>query len=214
MSKRQQYDDALAAEYVLGTLSGPARLHFEGRLRQENALAQSVAQWQTLLSGLDATVTPVTPPERVWKRIALSLPVRQRWRSRTLSWGLAAGIGLLSLTAWYALRPPQLTPLVVLSGTQQGQWVVSTDAEQKLLSITPLNALAIADNKSYQLWVIPAGKQPQSLGLLQETGVTRVTLAKGQIAPGATIAISLEPHGGSPTSLPTGPVVYAGQLKI
>jgi len=28
----------------------------------------------------------------------------------------------------------------------------------------------------------------------------------------ATYAVSLEPAGGSPTGLPTGPVVYAGKL--
>jgi anti-sigma-K factor RskA len=29
---------------------------------------------------------------------------------------------------------------------------------------------------------------------------------------GATLAISLEPHGGSATGLPTGPVIMSGQL--
>ena len=33
---------------------------------------------------------------------------------------------------------------------------------------------------------------------------------RGRIAPGATLAISVEPRGGSPTGLPTGPVVATG----
>jgi anti-sigma-K factor RskA len=33
---------------------------------------------------------------------------------------------------------------------------------------------------------------------------------RGRIAPGATLAISIEPLGGSPTGLPTGPVVATG----
>lgn len=213
MKKRQEYDDALAAEYALGTLRGPARLNFENRLQSDGLLAKRVAEWQTLFSGLDSSIIPVIPPESVWKRISLSLPVRQRAPNHLLPWALAACIGILSLTAWYTLRPPQMMPLVVLSGTQQGQWVVSTDTDKKVLSITPLNTLTIAENKSYELWVIPAGKKPESLGLLKETEATRVELAEGQIAPGATIAISLEPHGGSPTAQPTGPVLFVGQLK-
>lgn len=78
MTKRQGYDEALAAEYVLGTLRGSARLHFEARQNTDKALAKQVAAWQSLLSGLDSHIIPVIPPESVWKKISLSLPVRRR----------------------------------------------------------------------------------------------------------------------------------------
>ena len=34
----------------------------------------------------------------------------------------------------------------------------------------------------------------------------------GRVTPDATLAVSLEPPGGSPTGLPTGPVIAAGKL--
>ncbi len=63
--------------------------------------------------------------------------------------------------------------------------------------------------------MIPAGGTPHSLGLLANHGGTALTLTadnRARIAAGATLAVSLEPLGGSPTGLPTGPVVATGAL--
>lgn len=214
MKKRHNHDEALAAEYALGTLRGNARLRFEARQKTDKILAKKVGDWQTLLSGLDNHIIPVIPPETVWKRISLSLPERHSWRTRVLTWGVAAGILLMPLTTWYTLRPLQMTPLTVLSGSQQGQWVVSTDQSRKILSITPVSSMIIASNKSYELWIIRAGKKPQSLGLLNEKEMTQLGTLKGRLITGDIIAISLEPHGGSPTSQPTGPIMFVGKITI
>jgi anti-sigma-K factor RskA len=42
----------------------------------------------------------------------------------------------------------------------------------------------------------------------------RIVLAAGEAGrlEGATIAVTVEPKGGSPTGNPTGPVVYSGKL--
>lgn len=58
----------------------------------------------------------------------------------------------------------------------------------------------------------PGGQAPVSMGLLHNDIPTRVTLRNTTLPPDATIAISLEPEGGSPTGLPTGPVLYSGKL--
>lgn len=80
MSVKVQRDDALAAEYALGTLRGSARLRFQRRLQAEPALAAQVARWQTLLAGLDQVQPPVTPPETLWKK--LPFPCRPTSASR------------------------------------------------------------------------------------------------------------------------------------
>ena len=45
---RPELADRLAAEYVLGTLQGPARRRFEALQQAHPALRQAVAQWQAL----------------------------------------------------------------------------------------------------------------------------------------------------------------------
>lgn len=72
-----------------------------------------------------------------------------------------------------------------------------------------------------ELWVIPPGEgaAPQSLGLIASvTGdlTERVAIdaeTGRRIAQGATLAISLEPPGGSPTGAPTGPVIALGAVQ-
>lgn len=215
MNDNEKRDDALAAEYALGTLRGHARLRFQKRLAQERALAERVARWEQMFSTLDSHLKPVQPPESVWKKIALNLPVQptvQRNRPY-LGWMAAAGLAAVALVTWYTTREPALTPLVVLNDAQQhGQWVVSADSQRQQLSITPLRPTALATNNSLQLWLIPAGGTPVSLGLLSSQAPTQVTLNNMTLAADAVIAISLEPQGGSPTGQPTGPVLFSGKI--
>ncbi|MEE9661152.1 anti-sigma factor [Enterobacter cloacae complex sp. CARB60] len=215
MNDSEKRDDMLAAEYALGTLRGGARLQFQKRLAAEPGLAARVAYWQETFSTLDSHLVPVTPPERVWKRIALDLPPKKPLRQNRpyLGWMVAAGIAAVSAVAWYTTRTPELAPLMVLNDAQQhGQWIVSADSRRQYLSITPLRPNAVAAQNSLQLWLIPAGKAPISLGLLQSDIPTHVALRNNTLTPDAMIAISLEPEGGSPTGQPTGPVLYSGKI--
>ena len=68
-----------------------------------------------------------------------------------------------------------------------------------------------------QLWLVPDGGTPHSLGLLDPTQPLRIDIAAemmdDDMMSGGTLAISLEPEGGSPTGQPTGPVVGHGALR-
>jgi anti-sigma-K factor RskA len=68
---------------------------------------------------------------------------------------------------------------------------------------------------AHQLWVIPSGGKPRSLGTMPSTKKMHMQLADALarlLQQGATIAISVEPPGGSRTGAPTGPVVVSGSL--
>jgi anti-sigma-K factor RskA len=217
MKNRGEYDSALAAEYALGTLRGPARFKLEQRIRREPELSAMVAQWQRLLAPLDDGLIPVVPPERVWKKIQLSLPSvasQRRWRWDYLGWALAAGLAAVILVPRFITPPQEFSPAVVLtsSETGSGQWIVSLDKTVRHLQLTPVNPPPIAMAKSLQLWAIPAGGKPVSLGVIASQQVTRLPLEQTQLSRGMTIAISLEPAGGSPSGQPTGPVLYSGLL--
>lgn len=213
MNKRQR-DDALSAEYALGTLRGNARLRFQKRLQSEPELTERVAKWQTLLAGLDRSLMPQIPPEYIWKKITLSLPTKitPRVRRGYVGWLVAAALAALTLVSYQVIRTPDFTPLTVMRGAeQQGQWVVSADKALTQLRVTPLQPVAIGANNSLQLWLIPAGQQPVSLGLLNVQETTQLKLAARDTLKNAVIAVSLEPQGGSPTGQPTGPVLYSGR---
>jgi anti-sigma-K factor RskA len=70
--------------------------------------------------------------------------------------------------------------------------------------------------KSYELWGLPDGGAPVSLGLLPASGEVRRDLVAAQrvaLAASTKVAVSLEPAGGSPTGAPTGPVLYVAELQ-
>ena len=66
---------------------------------------------------------------------------------------------------------------------------------------------------AHELWVIPSGGKPRSLGTMPAARQMHMRLADALaelMRQGATIAISVEPPGGSPTGAPTGPVIASG----
>jgi len=61
--------DALAAEYVLGTLAADERANAEGLIASDPAFAELVRQWERRLGELNVMVEAVEPPPQVWDRI-------------------------------------------------------------------------------------------------------------------------------------------------
>ncbi len=69
--------------------------------------------------------------------------------------------------------------------------------------------------KSAELWVIQGENPPRSLGVIDIQGPNEHVIPADRLkglAAGDTLAISIEPNGGSPTGQPTGPVVATGKL--
>jgi anti-sigma-K factor RskA len=230
MKNRREYHAALSAEYALGTLRGAARRQFEIAMQNDPALQAEVARWQEAFTQLDNQLTPVTPPASVWKRIQLQLgpvpkaaeqtdnaatPSKMPWRGY-LGWALAAGLAALLLVPKLLVQPSAMTPVAILANSSAGggQWVVSVDKDANQLTLTPLHLQEIAKDRSLELWTIPAGGKPRSLGLLNVASPTQLSLATRMPDPGSTLAISLEPQGGSPTGQPTGAVLYSGAIAL
>src|SRR6218665_3208274 len=101
----------LAAEYVLGTLQGSARLRFEKLLAANDGLQRKVRAWELRLAPWSAAVKPVAVPRHVWARVQYRLfleparakeqvPVPSRFGSRL---GLWWAWGSTALAAPFAL---------------------------------------------------------------------------------------------------------------
>jgi len=225
--------DALAAQYVTGTLRGRARRRFEALLGAHATLRAAVRRWQDRLIPLTAVLAPQTPPLRVWQGVernlwpqlhAAALP----WWQRLAFWRGASGAGAmaaLALAVLLALPSAQLPPIVVvLQGTgdaaqPQGSFVASFSADGRALVTRPLTPVALQNDRVLELWAVPPQGTPRSLGLISTNGVTVIARDKLpqrvlESANTAALAVSVEPPGGSPTGAPTGPVVFAGKLTL
>ncbi|TMH09007.1 MAG: hypothetical protein E6H67_00160 [Betaproteobacteria bacterium] len=145
----------------------------------------------------------------VWSTLAL-------WRGLTLA-GFATALAL----ALVVLTPPREAPSETMVAVLAGQdakpvLVASADRAGRILTVKAIAPLQPGADRALELWALPASGNPRSLGLIPPTGLARLALP----APAGTalqnipaLAVSLEPAGGSPTGLPTGPVLYSGPLQ-
>ena len=219
--------NALAAEYVLGTLRGRARERFERLARTDRALTDAVRTWEERLLPLAEQLPPIAPPVRVWAAILARIrgaPAARAslWSSLGLwralaSASLATVVVLAAVLLKSAPEVPQGALVVVLAGTDaKPVLVASADRLGRYLSVKPVARVELAADRTLELWMLPDGANPRSLGLISATGVARVELpapADEALRNIPALAVSLEPRGGSPTGLPTGPVLYSGPVQ-
>ena len=223
--------DKLAAEYVLGTMSARARRRFEIHLRSNPQLRRAVSEWETRLSALTDALPAIEPPTRVWQGIKTRLhsgrPAAAGFRGSLSFWrvsSFATGLLALALIVMVALPRPETPPdagrmVVVMNdlATQKPAMTASWEPGQgagRTLRIRVIGHAEMAPNTAWELWMLPGGDQkPVSLGLItthetQVVKIPQVLAVKLDAAQG--LAMSVEPAGGSPTGLPSGPVLYAG----
>ena len=228
---------ALAGEFALGLLSGDELREARALLGSDPAFAKEVARWRGRSAPLFDEVEPVAPPDAAWDRIKATIdPAKAsnviQLRRRVGFWrGATAGMTALaaSLALVLVMRPEPTTPvapsptivnappMVAMLGDQQGMKVVASwDPGSRQLVLAVPADMPADPSHSHELWVIPAGGKPQSLGTMPSGKQMHMRLADALatlLQQGATIAISVEPMGGSPTGAPTGPVVASGALS-
>ena len=214
--------DAVAGEYVLGTLSSEERAAVERRLLDHPALASAIDDWHERLTPLAAGLAPVTPRPEVWQRVRRTLAdrgrgVRSSWWNRVGVWRGLAAFATAAAAAVVAFvlvsAPPQL--IAVLNDAQgRPVWLLRTAEDERGL-LTRLLGDPPPAERVPELWLLPSDRAPVSLGLLEPTGDNRRPLGpdvQRLLQAGAALAVSIEPPGGSPTGQPTGPVVSTGLL--
>jgi anti-sigma-K factor RskA len=225
-SGNRELVDRLAAEYVLGTLRGRARRRFE-RWLVSPQVGEIVKAWETRLAGLEPRLDEVTPPATVWRGIENRLELRRLGRQPALRWmAIAASLIFFAVIGFYGVKQPPAPP--ELAATQKAfiqenpqtiYWRVELLGDNQELAVHVHVAHALDPGKALELWVLPAPNvnngQPVSLGLLPTSGDHHRVLTAAQraaLAGARQLAVSLEPSGGSPTGLPTGPVLHVAAL--
>ena len=111
------------------------------------------------------------------------------------------------------LRPPLVAKLDETSG-KSGFFAAANPADGSL-TIVPAALLTGQEQHALELWVIPSGGKPHSLGLIDPGRSVKVMVPpelRPHVTADSVLAISVEPPGGSPTGQPTGPVIANGKL--
>lgn len=216
--------EALAGEYVLGTLDARAAAAVERAMATDPALRAAVAAWEARLAPLAALAPPEAPPPGLWERIEAALPgaapaapaaSRPAAGSWWRGWAISASAVAAGLAALLVLRPAPEPPrmmTVLLAARDQPAWLVEAERDGAI-RLAALNPQQVPSDRVLQLWALPQGATaPTSLGLIPPAGRVTVTPAGIRPEPGMLIEISLEPEGGSPIGRPTGPILFIGRL--
>lgn len=221
----QELVDRLAAEYVLGTLRGPARKRFERWRATSAAVDARCRLWEERLLPLARGLKPIRPPPRVWDGISRRLRLRSAARRRVVAtWQGALAASLLLATGGaflYYHSPGSITQQAMIAAPSgEPAWTLEVHAQrlrQAQLIVRAGASLPQRAGHDYELWALPAGGAPVSLGVLPATGgVSRRVLDAAQLralTAALKVAVSVEPAGGSPTGAPTGPVVQTADLR-
>lgn len=234
---RDEERDLRAAEYVLGLLDAQEMREARVLAATDRDFAEAVARWETRLAPLFDEVPGTEPSPDMWDRIERAIPAlpasdetvvqfgRRLRRWRTFAGGMTAIAASLALLVGYQtmreapVPAPAAQPAPVLVASLSSEQAntslsVAYEPRRSSLLVTP-GRLTGAPGHDHELWIIPAGGAPVSLGLIRAGAPARIQVP-ARLAPHfrtrSTIALSVEPVGGSPTGQPTGPVVAAGEL--
>ncbi|MEP9402171.1 anti-sigma factor [Sphingomonas silueang] len=226
----EQEDELTAAELALRLVDGAECVAGRARIAGDPAFAAQVGEWDERLAPLYAEIAPVPAPPGVWDAVARRIadPAVAVLRRRVRRWQVATGVAgalaaalalMLALPVRPVPVPPPAQPAPMLAVAQ-----LSDDRGTPMLAVgierrSGLVSVRLQDMPKQarvpELWLIPAGGAPQSLGRIGADGRldTRIPpdMRRGSTLD-ATLAVSMEEAAGIPHAAPAGPVVASGPL--
>ncbi len=202
----------------------------ERRMAGDEAFSQIVARWQADMASFNHDYDEVTPRAAVLEQLEQRLfaaPLTSKvkvnlwnsmafWRCLSLGTSLAAAAALIYASG--IASPPSRDGMLVaeLSAPSNSvNMLASYDAESGRMRIVPV-AAGHAQEKSLELWLVPGQGDPFSLGILPADAGGELVIPsdlRDRLSGGTTLAVSLEPFGGSPTGKPTGAIVASGTAR-
>jgi anti-sigma-K factor RskA len=223
----------LAAEFVLGLVQGEERDKLARRLRDDHVFARDVEFWEARLGPLAGNLAADVPPH-VWQNIAQAVGHKPVPLSASSAVDAQSGLwnsvpfwrrfGFASSTLAAACivfmlhgnpRPPPdlIATLQLTNGTSV--IMASLDRMTGRVTLMPAANMPTPPEQTYELWLVPANGTPQSLGTFVADRPRAMLMPENMMqhaGADATLAVSLEPMGGSTTGQPTGAIVAKGEL--
>lgn len=205
-----------------------AALAWQGRLASmtevQPALAPDPAVWLRIQNILDGEkeqramaaqrlTAPVSPPASARGGWFANL---QLWRGASLAGALATVLAVvvgLDLKHQLDTAPAVQYVAVLANDKAAPSMLVTFDPKNQQLVLQRLGDFKEGSDKSLQLWALPPGGKPRSLGVMSDAPALKLTAAESEVQAVPALAISLEPRGGVPSDGgPTGPVLFSGPL--
>ncbi len=217
---------ASVAEYVLGLLGTTEHERLRRRIEAEPALQREHDFWAARFAHLDAEFEPANPPSYILpalERRLFGVEKSQSWWDNLFLWrSVATGaLAVAAVAIGFAVLQPRpdsaaLATQLVAALRAEGsdvQFVALYDGTGAV-RLTALSGEAVP-NSDYELWAIQGGGAPISMGLVPINARSTVELSdtvRAGWGEGSVLAITLEPAGGAPGGIPTGPVVAQGAV--
>ena len=226
--------EALAGEYVLGTLNAETATRVAAAVQGDAAWRAAVQGWDRRLAPLAALARQESPPPDMWDRIAARLTPYRAYVARGprlswlwVGWAILATLAAAGLAAVVLLpilgpapAPPRRLMATLTSAAERAtpSWLVDIDAKGELRlipvrAITGPRAIAPA-GRVLQFWaLLPGASLPMDLGLLPSPpAVVTIPVKTLQPVDDMILEISLEADGGSKIGRPNGPIQFIGRL--
>ena len=228
-----------AGEYALGVLEGAELSARRRSLLSDRGFAEAVEWWEYRLGSMSEAAGEFMPSPSVWAGVLSRIDAQDtshdpapaviesrkasRWSIAALLAGAAMGIAGLA----FFVATPRTTAPPPVAATSGPQLIVQLEDEEgarKLAGVIDVEndrlALSISGlepevGKAPELWVIPAGGAPVSLGAIPRSGSFSRTLTEEEadlLVAGATLAVTFEDETGRRHETPTMPIVLAGPL--
>ncbi|AHH22065.1 putative anti-sigma-K factor RskA [Nocardia nova SH22a] len=225
----------LAYPYALDAVSDAERDDIERQLAADGELARTfttvvrdIRDTMGELSVLDATDPAPELESRILAELdrlrpATVVPItrtahRRRWLAAAAAAVVAAGIGGGILAQQHATRvtgPPSAEQILHQPDSHAASTPLNTGGTLTVRASPGMGAATVAfddipaapDGRVYQLWVVPPSGAPRSAGVLDRMPTPAAPLVTTYRS-GDTLAVTVEPAGGSPapTTTPIGAV--------
>lgn len=208
-----------------------AALVWQSRLSSMTELQASVtpdpAVWTRIRNMIEAEQSDqAMQRQRAAPVVRSSMPVAAGpvgWLRSLALWRGAAAAGalatVLAVVVGVNLRDelrnaPAVQYVAVLQDDKSAaSMLVTFDPKNRQLVLQRVGSYQTAADHSLQLWALPPGAAPRSLGVLGDQPALKLAASASEMQAVPALAISLEPRGGAPAgSGPTGPVLFKGAL--
>lgn len=197
--------------------------HFERWLLMPLPVQPSAHVWPGIRRQLGwSRIEPADAKPGIWNSVGF-------WRGAT-GLALAAAVAAIAfglrrpepgpVTTPVAVAPPTPAPVevprpvtVLADDAGRTGWVASFSGDRSRLEMMPVPGAALPQGEAHELWLIPQGQAPRSLGAVsgdQRHSIDIPDALRAEIEAGATLAITVEPAGSIPHAAPTGPIVAKG----
>ena len=208
-----------AADYVLGLLESADKARFEALQAVSHEAQLEVEGWREHLNVLNDSLKPQAPPARVWKNISKATKPESMWSNLRFWQGASAS---MALAAFFTVMLWTQNPLhsngmdyvyVVQGKGSQPEWIVNASLSQKKVFVEAVQPDALPVGQACELWLMVAGQEPVSLGILPKMGVNEIAIDpawRGALQ-NSPLVITLEKPSGAPSGFNMGPVLTKGQ---